>query len=89
MLLNTPGSVLIPTVNSLLEVLPVTVYSPLYPVLPNPVVLRPDITLVIATTDPTDNHVSNVLEQDALHQVNQLKNKYLEEAFFNALKILT
>ena len=52
---NTPGSVLIPTVNSLLEVLPVTEYSPLYPVLPNPVVLRPDTILVIATLDPTDN----------------------------------
>ena len=53
-LVNDPGSVAIPTVNSLALVIPVTWKVPLNPEFPTPVVLIPLFTLTISTRDPTE-----------------------------------
>jgi hypothetical protein len=54
---NTPGLVDIPTVNSRVLVIPVTVKVPLYPELPRPVVLTLLLTLTSSTLEPTESYV--------------------------------
>ena len=51
---NDPASVLIPTVNSLELVIPVTGKVPLNPEFPTPVILILLFTLTISTRDPTE-----------------------------------
>jgi len=51
---NVPGSVDIPTVNSLALLIPVTLNVPLNPELPAPVLLLPLFAFMTSTKDPTD-----------------------------------
>ena len=51
---NVPGSVDIPTVNSLALLIPVTLNVPLNPELPAPVVLTLLFAFITSTKDPTD-----------------------------------
>jgi hypothetical protein len=53
-LVNVPGSVLIPTVNSLALVIPVTGNVPLNPEFPAPVVLILLLISTNSTKDPTE-----------------------------------
>ena len=52
--MNDPGSVAIPTVNSLALVIPVTWKVPLNPELPAPVVFTPLLILINSTLESTE-----------------------------------
>ena len=58
-LVNDPGSVAIPTVNSLALVIPVTWKVPLNPELPAPVVFMPLTTLISSTLESTERSCGN------------------------------
>ena len=58
-LVNDPGSVAIPTVNSLALVIPVTWKVPLNPELPAPVVLTPLFILINSILESTDRSCGN------------------------------
>ena len=58
-LVNDPGSVAIPTVNSLALVIPVTWKVPLNPELPAPVVFTPLLILISSTHESTERSSGN------------------------------
>ena len=58
-LVNDPGSVAIPTVNSLALVIPVTWKVPLNPELPAPVVFTPLFILISSTLESTERSCGN------------------------------
>ena len=58
-LVNDPGSVAIPTVNSLALVIPVTWKVPLNPELPAPVVFTPLLMFISSTLESTERSCGN------------------------------